>query len=458
MNSNNRFIARIQSFVFAVLFIAVIGLLGWVLDRHRIEIDLTWGQRNSLTEASVNVITRMDGPLTITAFVRDSSKVVRDGVEDLLERYRRHKPDIDIKFINPDLVPQVVREHGITVDGELLVQYNNRQETLKGTSEKSLTQLLARLAGDETSYIVFIEGHGERNPLGKANHDLGEFGQRLSSQGFRIQQLNLAKTLSIPDNTRILVIASPQTGFLAGEIQLIEQYVESGGNLLWLTEPGKPDDLQGLAALFDLKRLPGMVVDATTQLLGISDPTFALAVEYPRHKITERLHSQTLFPMATGLISAEQTDWLATPILNTLARSWTEIGDIEGNIRFDPDTEEQAGPITIGMALERTLPDTTQADAETETSGAQRVIVVGDGDFLSNTYLGNGQNLDLGIALFQWLSHNDRFIDIGIVSAPDTQLEVSQPGAIALLLIFLILAPLGLLAFGITIWLKRRNS
>ena len=83
--------------------------------------------------------------------------------------------------------------------------------------------------------------------------------------------------------------------------------------------------------------------------------------------------------------------------------------------------------------------------------------MVGDGDFLSNTYLGNGQNLDLGNAIIEWLNHNDSFIDIGMVTAPDTQLDVSQAGAVALLLLFLVLIPFGLLATGITIWLKRRN-
>jgi len=84
-------------------------------------------------------------------------------------------------------------------------------------------------------------------------------------------------------------------------------------------------------------------------------------------------------------------------------------------------------------------------------------VIVGDGDFLSNTYLGNGQNLDLGSAIFQWLNHNDDFIEIGSISAPDTQLAISQAGALGLLIAFLIAFPLGLLGAGATIWFKRRR-
>lgn len=454
MKISNKLIARLQNAIFILLLITVIGLSGWVSERYSFEIDLTAGHRNSLTKASISVVSRLNKSLSITTFVRDSSKGTRDRVNDLVERYRRHKPDIQFKSINPDLAPQLVREHGISVDGEILVRYDKRQETLKNASEKSLTQLLMRLANDESGYIVFTEGHGERKPLSQANRDLGELGQRLISQGFNIQSLNLARTLSIPDNTKILAIVSAQTNFLPGEIKIIEQYLDQGGNLLWLTEPDRHDGLKALAAMLNIKRLPGIVVDATTQLFGISDPTFALAMDYPRHSITEQLHSQTLFPRAVGLMVTQETAWQTTAILNTLERSWTELDVIEGDIRFNPDTKEHAGPITIGIALQKTLPAADSDEPET----VQRVVVIGDGDFASNTYIGNGQNMDMATALFKWLSRNEQFIDIGIVSAPDSRLEISQTGAVALLLVYMLLLPLGLLMFGIVIWLKRRNS
>jgi ABC-type uncharacterized transport system involved in gliding motility auxiliary subunit len=461
-------LSRIQNLIFIALFLTAIGLLGWLSERHSMDYDLTWGKRNSLTEASVNALQALDKPITITAFVRDDSKAIHDLVNDLIERYQQHKSDIDLKFINPDLVPQLVREHSITVDGQILVLYGNRQETLQNPSEKSLTQLLVKLAATDNSYVAFLTGHGERDLLGAANHDLGDFGRQLELKGFILQAVNLIKNPSIPANTRILVISSPKTAFLEGEEQLIEQYLDNGGNVLWLTEPDSKDELSSLAAYFDIKRLPGQVVDATTRLFGIDDPTFALVVDFPRHAITEQLHSQTLFPQASGLASAEESSWFSSAILQTLSRSWTELNDIDGlqtlsrswtelndidgEVRFDEDTDERPGPITIGYALER-----EQATPNTDKPGKQRVVMIGDGDFLSNAYLGNGQNLDLGSAIFQWLNHNDDFIDIGSVKAPDTQLGISQSGAIGLLMVFMILLPLGLLGTGTTIWLKRRR-
>ena len=446
-------LARLQNLVFVILFLAVMGLLLWLTKQHSVELDLTWGNRNSLTEASAKVLDQLEQKISVTAFVRDDSKAVRDLITDLLQRYQRHKADIELKFLNPDLVPQLVREHGISIDGQLLVQYGDRQETLQNVSEKALTQLLLKLASSENRFISFISGHGERDPLGSANADLGNFGAQLERKGYVLQVLNLIREPAIPANTGILVVASPRTSLLDGESKLIMEYVAAGGNLLWLTEPEQNDNLAALAADLDIKRLPGVVVDATTRLFGIDDPTFALAVDYPRHAITDQLHSQTLFPNTAGLIAGEESDWLATPILQTLPRSWTEMNPAaKDEIRYDEDSEEVDGPITIALALERTISGDDDAAAR-----QQRVIVIGDGDFLSNTYLGNGQNLDLGNAMIEWLNNNDNFIDIGSVQAPDTQLDISQAGALALLIIFLLLLPLGLLGAGITIWLKRRN-
>jgi hypothetical protein len=87
----------------------------------------------------------------------------------------------------------------------------------------------------------------------------------------------------------------------------------------------------------------------------------------------------------------------------------------------------------------------------------QRVAIIGDADFLSNRYLGNGSNLEIGVNLLNWLSHDDQLIAISPRPAPDTRLELSPQKQIAIATFFLVLMPLGLLASGLRIWLKRRR-
>jgi ABC-type uncharacterized transport system involved in gliding motility auxiliary subunit len=352
---------------------------------------------------------------------------------------------------------------GIQVDGELVIEYQGRSEKIQEAGETSLTNALQRLATAEERTIVFIEGHGDRSPLGKANHDLQQFADELKRKGFTIAAANLATTPLIPDNADVLVIAGPRTNLLPGEVKLIEDYLSKGGNLWWLADPGALHGLEPLAKQLGISFLPGVVVDASTQLLGIDDPTFALVSDYPPHAITQGFQQMTMFPSAAAMEQVEKSDFEKEPLLATLARSWTELGPIEGKIAFDADKGERQGPLDLGYAVTRPLhAESSDKDVDQEKSAAstpseQRIVVVGDGDFLSNTYLGNGGNLELGINMVQWLSRGDALINIPAKIAPDGKLQLSPFASGTIAVGFLFVLPLLLIGIGAWVWFKRRS-
>jgi ABC-type uncharacterized transport system involved in gliding motility auxiliary subunit len=253
------------------------------------------------------------------------------------------------------------------------------------------------------------------------------------------------------------VIAGPSVAYLPGETGLIADYIEQGGNLLWLMEPdGKDYGLTPLARQLGIRLLPGVVIDTTARTLGISEPDFTLVTNYAATPLTPGFSQFTLYPQAAALeilAAGNPLNFVAQPFLQTAARSWTETGPIEGEVRFDEKTAEHAGPLTIGLTLTRPLDPATV----TGTRREQRVVILGDGDFLSNSFLGNGGNLELGLNIFNWLSHDDRFFDITPVSAPDAHVELGTVAIIVIATFFLLVLPLGLLAAGLIIWLRRRR-
>ncbi|HYQ71907.1 MAG TPA: ABC transporter, partial [Gammaproteobacteria bacterium] len=202
--------------------------------------------------------------------------------------------------------------------------------------------------------------------------------------------------------------------------------------------------------------LPGQVVDADSQLFGIDNPTFVAIDDYPQHEITEDMAPVTVFPEAAAIEVRNTGEWTQLPLLTTLARSWTELGEIAGEIRFDADTDERAGPLLIGVILTRDRPVDEDAGA-TATPQEQRVIVIGDGDFLSNSYLGNGGNLWLGLNMVHWAGHDDAFLDIRVQGAPDTRLELGRAAQAVIGLGLLFGLPVLLLVCGLVIWLRRRR-
>ena len=264
--------------------------------------------------------------------------------------------------------------------------------------------------------------------------------------------MNLTQVSSVPDNTDVLILASPKVPLLPGEIEILRAYIERGGNLLWLADPEQASDgLDLLEEQFGISFLPGIIVDPNSQLMGLNRVDFALVADYPRHPITQNLNSLSLFPQAQALEFNGDESWQLQVFLQSDERSWNETGELRGEIFKGDNDDESSGPLNIGLTLMRSLQHDNGEPSE------QRTAIVGDADFISNRYLGNGSNLEIGLNLVNWLSHDDNLIAINPRPAPDTRLELSQPAQLAIFLVFLLLLPLGLLVSGLRIWLKRRK-
>ncbi len=451
MPLNPRSRLRLQNLLFLLLFGALIGLLAWLSNRYVWQLDWTHGGRNTLSPASQTLLGRLAGSVHITVFARPDS--ARGGaVRILVDRYRRYKPEIEVSFVNPETAPGQTRALDIQQDGELSLEYQGRRERLTLPNEQNLTNALQRLSRQGERTVLFLEGHGERRPHGQANHDYGDFGREAEAIGLRLQELNLTRQPYIPRETAALAIASPQVALLPGEVQVILDYVTQGGNLLWLLEPNEDRGLQGLAEVLGVRPLPGVIVDADSPVLGITDPTFIVVVDYGPHPATAGLRTLTLFPGAAALESHPVNGWQPAELLLTQARSWTETGPLDRAPRFDPDQGERTGPHPIGAALSR-----PRASQSGDHSAQQRVVVIGDGDFLANAWLGNGGNLALGLNLLNWLAQDDQLIAIPPKTAPDPSLNLSKTALAGIGIVFLLALPSALLTAGWLIWWRRQR-
>lgn len=449
-----RTLERLQAWLSVALLLICAGLAAWLSVAYEVHFDLTRGHRHTLSRVSLELLDQIEGPVRISAFAREDA-ALRKRIRELVARYRARKPDIELNFLNPDAVPELTRKLGVSRNGEMIVYYRERSEHVLDPTERRLSNALHALARGGERWIVFLEGHGERKPFGSANHDLGTLGRHLQNRGFTLQTLNLAQTGVVPDNTTVLVIASPQVALLPGEAQAIGKYVEQGGNLIWFADPS-PDahGLGPLAAALGVRLQPGTVVDPASQLFGIDNPAFVVVTAYPATAALEKFAYATVFPYVRSLQIAAPPGWDARPLLLTGDQAWLETDRIDGPVAFDAGRDVK-GPLTLGVSLSR--PRAGGGPAGTSDKAEQRIVVLGDGDFAANTYIGNSGNLDLAVRLLTWLARDDALLNIPTRFVPDRALELPRPLAIALASGFLIFAPLALLGCGLWIWWRRRR-
>jgi ABC-type uncharacterized transport system involved in gliding motility auxiliary subunit len=470
VTSRTRFRLRLQNAVFVALFLAIIGLLGGLSTRYAFQADWTATGRHTLSAASIALLGRLSAPVQVTAFAKDLEPL-RRPITEFMERYRRYKPDLRLEFVNPETAPDRARALGIRTGGEVVVEYQGRTERLTTLTEQAMTNALERLARSSERFVVFLQGHGERNPQGKANADLGAFARALQNKGLRVMSINLTTQHQVPDNTALLVIAGPRVDLLPGEVTLLQDYLGHGGNLLWLAEPGPLHGLGPLAQALGVEFPPGVVVDPVAlQLFGAA---YALGSQYDPHPVTQDFDLVTLFPEIAAVQVRAPAGWHAAPLVESSPDSWIETGPRSGTVTFDPNTDTR-GPVPLAMALARpvpraALPSIRPAPAGPDQSGTpgevtpssgpeQRVVVVGDGDFLSDAFVGNGGNLDLGLNLVNWLVHDENLINIPVRVAPDVSLHLSRATLLGLAGVFLILLPLTLMGTGVTVWWRRRKA
>lgn len=431
-----------------VLLLAGSIALYLLAARFPLDADLTQNTGNSLDPASVQALRQLPGPLHVTVFApaRDAQQGdMRSLISRFVGLYQRYKRDITLDFVDPKLHPDQARAAGIRANGEMVLEYEGRRAHLSMLNEQTFTNALLGLALRNQKLVMYVTGHGEPKLDGNANFDLGVFGNTLGARGFRVAPLNLALAQAVPDNASLLVITAPQADWLPGETAKVVHYVDRGGSLLWLIDPGSLHGLEPLAEKLGLVLPPGIVIDPDAAEMNAPE-TWTLGADYPPHPVTSDFNYSTAFPFARALDHVDSGPWRYNVLVDGAPRGWVSENIPKGKAkpRFDKQ-RDTPGPAVIALALTRALDDTSQ-----------RVVVVGNNAFLSNQYAGNGYNLDLGMNMANWLAGRDSAIIIPPRAARDTTVTLSRTQLAVLGIGLVIALPLLLMLAGGWLWWRRR--
>lgn len=459
INRKLRFQLLVQNGFFVVLFLLLVILLGYLASQYRYAKDITQANRNILTQGSVNVLNQMKEPINITVFAtKDDASGgdnFRKGMIDFVARYQRAKKNVHLTFINPSEEPKLAQDAGIKNDGEVVVEYQKRVEHITPPiAEQEMTNLLVRLSRTNQQAVMYLDGHGERNLIGVKNFDLGEFGKQLEAKGFKFANPDLTIAQAVPSNGAMLVIAGPQVDVSEVEAKKIKAYLEAGGNLLWLLDDNNLHGLQEVADYLGLQVSPGIVMDMASAQYG-ADARVSFASLYGEHAITNNFMLRTLFPEAHEVTARGNDDngWKVSNLVEVAPNGWLSSDKLAKNVKpvFN-EKKDKRGPINIGVALERTY-----------GKKGQRIVVMGNGNFLSNTFITNGGNLDLGVNMVNWLAGDDKLITIQPMPLKDINVTIpdTDSGRIIAWTVFhgfQYFIPLAMMIAGFFLWWKRRKA
>jgi ABC-type uncharacterized transport system involved in gliding motility auxiliary subunit len=271
----------------------------------------------------------------------------------------------------------------------------------------------------------------------------------------------------VPADASALVIDGPEKPFLEAEVKMVTDYVDKGGRLFLAVDPGTDPGFSALLDQFGAKVRKDVVIDKVSQLFG-GDARIPMVSSdgYDRtHPITKTFEYQTIFPMASSLDvkDAPPAGVTATKLAHTSELSWGETSEEEmrsGRIQLD-EGKDTRGPITLAAAFEKkeaTPPAVPAGDGATPPSApSARLVLFGDGDFISNNYINAAGNGDLALNAIAWLVEQGELMSIRPKSSSPRIAILSPAQVFYYFWTIVAIAPLMIAASGVAIWWRRKR-
>ncbi len=451
--------------------LAFIGVSHYLADNSTIRWDVTQDKQHTLSENTIAFVSTLTNEVKLTTFYVGTPPTY---LHDLLQEYERASSSFILtEIVDPFERIAYAAKFGSAINGKerkVIVQSgHNRKDvdfTKSALSEERLTNAIVSVSRPPRK-AYFLTGHGEYSILDKDYVGLSKLKQLLADNNIFSEPLMLGISQSIPMDCDVLIIAGPKNELTSNEESLIGDYLTKGGDALFLIEqtsittPDKPlseDELQKSPNLNTLLNQWGLnvqsdiVIDLTNH---IGDDVGSPATKnYQNHKAITAGLDYTFYvrPRSIRVLKDRRSSIKLAVIASTASaeNSWAETNRTL-DIQFDSNTDT-AGPVAFSYVV---IDEKTANNPQDAKSSDTRIIVFTDADFLTNVYINQYSNAQMGLNIVNWLAETDykTFLNPKEIEVERLDLTSKQKRQI---IVMLFLLPFGFAVAGLVVWLKGR--
>ncbi|MBK8028726.1 MAG: GldG family protein [Chloroflexi bacterium] len=460
-----------------LMLIGIVALAFLFFQRGALTLDLTQGQRFTLSAETEGILRRLYRPIRITGFYTSDYLPTREIDDQFFRLYETASDGLVTRlYIDPDEQPALASRYGVEEDGQVFVSYLNDDGSVDfntlarvprtANQERDITQAILRLLISGSIRVYFDTGSGERDPLDSTQEGVSGINAGMQESGLVTLPLDLSDIAAangdIPRDAGAVLFVRPLTDLTDAEIAVVDRYLARGGALFIMTDVLYNEDpflkQDGafnayLWANYGIRALDAAVVESP-DTSGETPLDIIAAYVYTATSLGERLdpaENPLLFSVARAL----QVDLETAPadIANGQITLSSEVSYGETDLRTLGDTN------TYSYDPATDLPPqlTTVVWSWDQTTGA-KILMVGDSNFVSNGSVlaasGNGVLFTDGIA---WLTGMDEQIRFGVqgYSAGVPLIFIDSATLDLISFITLIMMPGVVLVAGLAIWARR---
>jgi ABC-type uncharacterized transport system involved in gliding motility auxiliary subunit len=431
------------SVVSAVVLLGALTGLNYIAVKKPKTWDFTKERIFTLSDQTTSVLEGVKDPVTIQAFFAAGEPDYLE-LKSRLDQYTARTDKLKVEFIDPFKHPARVKEANISQTGpRIVVESGNREARAKDVSEQALTNAVIEVTRGATKKVYFTKGHGEHAVADKSERGMKQFVDNLKSEGYQTDEIVLAEHKEMPAETQAVVIAGPVAAFSDGEVKLLAQWVEKGGKLVAMIDPGSQTGFESTFESWGIHVGNDEVIDPEAQ-----NPEVAIAQSYAEHPITQPRNAgstlATALPAARSVskAAAAPSNWVVTELAKTGPHAWGETSSLTGRVEYNPG-QDLRGPVPL---------------ATSASKGAEsRVVVIGNSLFAANGYYRLVGNRDFALNAVSWVAKEDVRIAIRPRQRQANRLFLTAEQKDTMTLFAFDVLPMGLLFAGLVVWQTRKS-
>lgn len=445
-----------NAFAAVLVVLGILVMVNFLADRYRRRIDTTEGKIFSLSDQTVTLLDSLKKNVEVVAFFTAQD---RPGFERLLQLYAYESGRFSYRFVDPDKEPTEARRFNIKEYNTSVVLAGDKEERIRTTEEKDLTNAIAKAVREREKVIYFLTGHGERSLEDFGKEGYNSVKNALLEVNYVLRDtLLLARDKRVPDDCDLLVVAGPRTRFFEAEVDSIRSYLAGGGAGFFLLDPEVETGLEPMLEAWAIRVNDDYVVDGSGigRLFGL-DYSMPVAVQYANHPVTEKHQGMMTFYKHARSVTRikENVGPEAYELVKTSTASWAEKDRSSGaRPKFD-EGRDVRGPVSLAMAVKAT-PKRTRIWGEDAGMRKTQIVVFGDSDFASNQFFGAQGNGDLFLNGVNWLLEEGDMISIRPKDRGVRRIHLTERDVQWVFWLSLVILPAIPVVAGIAVWRSRR--
>lgn len=440
--------------------------VNYLACRYELRWDVTRARQHTLGQYTREILGNLNERVVVTTFhVGFPPKYL----EDLFQEYARVSAGkVKTAVFDPLVDIGYAAQFGNVISGKekkVIVQSSSGRKDIDFTdrplTEEQLTNAILQVTRRKR-HVYFLSGHGEYDINSEKDNGLKTFTQLLAKNNIESRQWVLALNGPIPPDCDVLIIAGPQKQLTAQEEQTIEEYLEAGGDVLFLIEhtlittPDKTlteeelrknPSLNNILTKWGIRIAEDIVLDLASHASG--DVGSPATRNYPAHDAIVSGLDYTFYirPRSISMLGNRRKTIRVAPLVLTEStkESW---GETNRNllVKYD-DLLDRPGPVPIAFVIW----EPKQNDDASDT----RMAVFTDADFLSNAFIKQYSNAQMGLNVVNWISELDYHVLIDRKDIAVERLDLTSQQKRAVIVILWAM-PLLIAGSGLMVWMRQK--